>query len=390
MNLIIIALAPVFIIAIYIYLRDKYEREPIRLLLAALAAGCVITIPVIFVEQLISVPGQAFNEITSAAWNAFAVAALTEELFKFLALYLLIWKNRHFNEKFDGIVYACFISLGFAGIENILYVSDGGFSVGITRAFTAVPAHALFGVIMGYQFGLARFYPEERFWRFFLALLIPILLHGIYDFILMSGHPYLLFAFIPYLVFLWIFGFRRIRQLSDRSIYRRLSRSNRKIRILFLLFTLGFLYCLPASSQSPRRGIQLPISNQNTSDLEFGYNGTYYLTANYDRLFFLKPVRYGPGVLLRAGLGGDFSPKNGFIMLTEAAYTTGYLTFVELGAGYNGKIYEGSWQHLPYFLAAFRYRANIGISIRLISRLMMNQSDTVPFFGAGLSVGFTF
>ena len=222
MNLIIIALAPVFIIAIYIYFKDKYEREPFRLLLISLIVGCIITIPVGFIEGFLMVPGKAYTGLASAAWNAFVVAALTEELFKFIALYLLIWKNRHFNEKFDGIVYACFISLGFAGIENILYVTDGGISVGITRAFTAIPAHALFGVLMGYQFGLARFYPKERAWRLFLALWLPIMLHGIYDFILMSDHPYLLFAFIPYLIFLWLFGFRRIRQLSDRSIYRKI------------------------------------------------------------------------------------------------------------------------------------------------------------------------
>jgi RsiW-degrading membrane proteinase PrsW (M82 family) len=160
--------------------------------------------------------------LASAAWGGFVVAAFTEELFKLLALYLLIWRNRHFNEKFDGIVYATFISLGFAGVENILYVTDGGMTVGITRAFTAVPAHALFGIVMGYQFGLAKFYPKERSWRLLLALVIPIMLHGIYDFILMSGHPSLLFVFIPFLIFLWLFGFRRIRQLSERSIYRNL------------------------------------------------------------------------------------------------------------------------------------------------------------------------
>jgi RsiW-degrading membrane proteinase PrsW (M82 family) len=189
--------------------------------LISLVVGCVITIPVVIIEGLLSSRGQGLMGLASAAWNAFVVAACTEELFKFMAFYLLIWRNKHFNEKFDGIVYASFISLGFAGVENILYVTEGGLSVGITRAFTAIPAHALFGVIMGYQFGLARFYPKERSWRLFLALLIPILLHGIYDFILMSGHPSLLFVFIPFLIFLWFFGFRRIRQLSDRSIYRR-------------------------------------------------------------------------------------------------------------------------------------------------------------------------
>jgi RsiW-degrading membrane proteinase PrsW (M82 family) len=221
MNLIVIALAPVLIIAIYIYIRDTYEREPLKMLLISLVAGCLVTIPVVYVEGIIAGFGRDFVGLASAAWSAFAVAAITEEVFKFAVLYLLIWKNRQFNEKFDGIVYACFISLGFAGIENIMYVTDGGMGVGITRAFTAVPAHALFGVLMGYQFGLARFYPAERPWRLFLALALPILLHGIYDFILMSDHPYLLFVFIPYLIFLWLFGFRRIRQLSDRSVYRR-------------------------------------------------------------------------------------------------------------------------------------------------------------------------
>ncbi len=220
MSLIIIALAPVLVIATYIYIRDKYEREPIRLLLISLIVGCIITIPVVFVEGLLAARGQGLVGLASAAWSGFVVAAFTEELFKLLALYLLIWRNRHFNEKFDGIVYATFISLGFAGVENILYVTDGGMSVGITRAFTAVPAHALFGIVMGYQFGLAKFYPNERSWRLLLALVIPILLHGIYDFILMSGHPSLLFVFIPFLIFLWFFGFRRIRQLSERSIYR--------------------------------------------------------------------------------------------------------------------------------------------------------------------------
>jgi len=224
MNLILIALAPVFIIAFYIYLRDKYEREPVGQLLLALAAGCLITLPVMIVEGWLAKPMVYLTGYSSAAWNAFVVAAFTEELFKFLAFLILFWNNRNFNEKFDGIVYAAFISLGFAVVENILYVTNGGAGVGLTRAFTAVPAHALFGVVMGYQGGLARFYPRERTWRLFLALTLPILLHGVYDFILMSGHPYLLFAFIPYVVFLWFFGFRRMRELSDRSIYRWIKR----------------------------------------------------------------------------------------------------------------------------------------------------------------------
>ena len=99
--------------------------------------------------------------------------------------------------------------------------------MGLSRAFTAVPAHALFGIVMGYQLGLAKFYPREKLRRLFLALTLPILLHGVYDFILMSGHPYLLFVFLPYLVLLYYFGFRRMRQLSDRSIYRLIARGKK-------------------------------------------------------------------------------------------------------------------------------------------------------------------
>ncbi len=227
MNLIIIALAPVLIIAIYIYVRDKYEREPLELLVLALIAGCLITIPVVFVEGWLGIPLSYLNGYPAAAWNAFVVAAFTEELFKYVAFLILFWSNRNFNEKFDGIVYASFISLGFAGVENILYVTQGGAGVGLLRAFTAVPAHALFGIVMGYQLGLARFYPREKLRRLFLALTLPILLHGVYDFILMSGHPYLLFVFLPYLVLLYYFGFRRMRQLSDRSIYRLIARGKK-------------------------------------------------------------------------------------------------------------------------------------------------------------------
>jgi len=227
MNLVIIALAPVIIIALFIYIRDKYEREPFPWLLTALLAGCLITIPILFIEDWLSVPLNFISGYSAVGWNAFIVAAFTEETFKFTALYIIFWRNEQFNEKFDGIVYACFISLGFASVENVLYVADGGMNVGFIRAFTAVPAHALFGVMMGYHFGIARFYRTEKAKRLFLAVAVPILLHGIYDFILMSGHPYLLFFFLPYLVFLWIFGFRKIRDLSNRSIFKWISGNNR-------------------------------------------------------------------------------------------------------------------------------------------------------------------
>ena len=145
----------------------------------------------------------------------------SEEGFKFLAFILLIWKSRDFNEKFDGIVYAVFISLGFAGIENLLYVVQGGATVGLSRALTAVPAHALFGITMGYYFGLARFYPVQRKFMISLAILVPFMFHGFYDFCLMSKQPLMLLLIIPFIIYLWISGFRKMKLLSNQSIYKR-------------------------------------------------------------------------------------------------------------------------------------------------------------------------
>lgn len=219
MNLILLSLAPVFIIGGYIYYRDKYDKEPMRFIWKALLAGAFIVIPVIFVEQFLSIFLPLFPGILNAAYHGFVVAAFTEESFKFLALFLLFWRTNIFNEKFDGIVYATFISLGFAGVENVMYVFQFGVSTGITRALTAVPAHAVFGVTMGFYAGQARFYDKQRKELLRKAILIPILLHGIYDFILMTGYNWLLVFWIAFVVFLYISALKRIKTLSDQSIF---------------------------------------------------------------------------------------------------------------------------------------------------------------------------
>ena len=220
MDLIVLSLAPVFIIAGYIYFRDKYEREPIRLLLLALLFGALTVIPISFLEYFLSGFTNLFTGLTAAAWKAFVVAGFSEELFKYIALYLLIWKSREFNDKLDGIVYAVFISLGFAAVENVMYVLGNGFGTGIMRALTAVPAHAIFGVTMGFYFGMAKFYVKKQYRLKLKALVYPIILHGIYDFILFTGIQWLTIVFLGFLVFLYISGLKRIKELADQSIYK--------------------------------------------------------------------------------------------------------------------------------------------------------------------------
>src|SRR5882724_5056324 len=162
--LLALALAPGAIIGLYVYLKDKYEREPIRLLVLSFFLGIVSTI----ITLIISVPVNWLiptNEksLTEQAIHAFFLVALIEEFSKFIFVRWVLYPNKNFNEPYDGIVYAVSVSLGFAGLENILYVlnCDNGIATGILRMFTAVPAHATFAVLMGYFLGRAKHGPGK-------------------------------------------------------------------------------------------------------------------------------------------------------------------------------------------------------------------------------------
>ena len=222
MNLLLISVAPVAIILVYVYYRDKYEKEPISLLTKGLVAGMLTVLPIIVVERAISatLPYFLYGKIGMAFGNAFLVAALCEETFKLLAVYMLIWKNPNFNERFDGIVYAVFVSLGFALVENIMYVFSNGLSVGISRAFTAVPAHAMFGIMMGYYLGLAKFITTSRFKYLALAFFVPFLFHGLYDFILMVKIQWVLLLFFPFLIYLMYRTQIRMKEHEENSVFK--------------------------------------------------------------------------------------------------------------------------------------------------------------------------
>jgi RsiW-degrading membrane proteinase PrsW (M82 family) len=220
MTILFISFAPIVLILIFVYYRDKYEKEPLGLLLKSLAIGAFITLPILLIEVWLGEMLKFSNAIATAFYDGFIVAAFTEELFKYLAFLLIIWRNRNFNELFDGIIYAVFISLGFAAIENFFYVFGKGGGVGVLRAFTAVPAHAIFGITMGYYFGIARFKEETAKKYLWYALLVSIVLHGFYDFFLMSGNGLLLLSFIPFIIYLWIAGFKKIRQHSANSVFK--------------------------------------------------------------------------------------------------------------------------------------------------------------------------
>jgi RsiW-degrading membrane proteinase PrsW (M82 family) len=186
MTLLLLAFAPVLVILIYIYVKDKFEKEPIGFLIKNFLLGAVvsilITIVLSFTANLIY-PITNPESIVQQFVKAFFIVALVEEFSKYIIVKYYSQVNAEFNEPFDGIVYAVVISMGFAAVENVLYVFQFGISTGVLRAFTAVPAHATFGILMGYFMGKAKF-TNQRIKYNLLGLLTATLFHGAYDFFL--------------------------------------------------------------------------------------------------------------------------------------------------------------------------------------------------------------
>ncbi|WP_334055651.1 PrsW family intramembrane metalloprotease [Polaribacter sp. P097] len=186
MGLLLLALAPVVVILIYIYVKDKYEKEPIGLLVKNFFLGAIVSIIITVVLGFaanIIFPVTDEKDIFQQFVKAFFVVALVEEFSKYIIVKYYSQKKTDFNEPFDGIVYAVVVSMGFAALENVLYVYQYGVATGLTRAFTAVPAHATFGILMGYFMGKAKF-SDNRVKYNLLGLLIATLFHGAYDFFL--------------------------------------------------------------------------------------------------------------------------------------------------------------------------------------------------------------
>ena len=209
MVLLALALAPVVFIFTYVYLRDEYEREPMRYLLITFGLGILCALPVVII-------GDWVRDLTGASLEsgsmldlviyAFLVVATTEEGMKYQVLRWYNYPHKEFDEPYDGIMYGVAGSLGFAAIENVLYVfsaQEAAVETGLVRMFTAVPAHAMFGVLMGYFVGKAKFGGDQvnPFLERTKGLLAAIFFHGIYDYFLFLGNAYLgVFALVALVV----------------------------------------------------------------------------------------------------------------------------------------------------------------------------------------------
>ncbi|MCR5190919.1 MAG: PrsW family intramembrane metalloprotease [Bacteroidales bacterium] len=228
----VLALLPVLVLAVFVYVMDRYEKEPLRMLLKAFFCGVFAVVVVIPLEYFFSAFAPS-GAVLHGIYEGFVVAGFSEELCKLLVFMLFIWRSRHFNEYFDGIVYAVYVGLGFACLENVGYVFQSGLFqeslvTGVTRALLSVPAHFLFAVAMGYYLSKAKFDVANRASSLLKALFYPLLLHGTFDALLMVSdnlkstvlYPVTVILFIFFIRFdikMWKKGMVKIREMQERS-----------------------------------------------------------------------------------------------------------------------------------------------------------------------------
>ncbi len=220
-RLFVIAVTPAISIAFAVYLSDRYDREPIGLLLKTFIFGALSILPTIVFEKFFMYLN-VFGGTLGIVFTSFIVAGFTEEFFKREIVLRIVYKNSNFDEKLDGIVYAIFSALGFATVENIMYVVFRfGYNpyVGVYRGVLSVPAHAIFAVTMGYYLSLAKFSKDKASERHYLkkSLYMPVILHGVFDFILMAKIPILAGLFIPYVIYIWWINQKKLNHYMHES-----------------------------------------------------------------------------------------------------------------------------------------------------------------------------
>lgn len=216
------ALAPAVLLFFYIRKKDKIEPEPMKMLLQLVGLGVLSIVPAVVLELLLPIPFAYLFGTDSIIYkfiDCFFVIAVAEEGCKFIMLLIRTWKSKEFNYTYDAVVYAVSVSLGFAALENILYVFDGGFLTALLRALTSVPAHTIFAVYMGYYYGVAKKASCSRktaltIASFAISIILPILIHGFYDFCLMSQSLILIIVFLMFDIVITILAFLTVNRLS--------------------------------------------------------------------------------------------------------------------------------------------------------------------------------
>lgn len=254
--LVLAALLPAAALCIYVFKKDRTEKEPLGLLLLLLGLGAIICFPAAEVESVLINSIKDFfissgiakvdnntivftdnlNYILYNAAENFIGIALVEEGFKFLILYLVTRKNKNFNSLFDGLIYSVFVSLGFAALENVFYVTENGWMNAVVRAVLSVPGHMFFAVLMGYYYSMWNLYckanafernfkaqgliipnsPEFVYKKYLtLSLAMPVLAHGFYDFCCSVDYTIATVGLYAFVFLLYVHCFKKIKNMSN-------------------------------------------------------------------------------------------------------------------------------------------------------------------------------
>lgn len=226
--LLFFSVLPVVLILAFVYKKDK-DKEPLMLLLSFFFKGIFSCFLVLTISEILGAFLPFMNkEVNMMTFNevflyAFFGVALVEEFCKWLMVYFGGYNHREFDEVYDILVYSIFVSLGFAFFENLMYVfSSGSLSIAILRAVSAIPGHACDAVFMGYYLSMAKqcrvlkkFDKEKSF--LVKSLFIPAILHGIYDFCLMSGRMLFVSVFLVFVVYLYVVSIKKLNKLSSSN-----------------------------------------------------------------------------------------------------------------------------------------------------------------------------
>ncbi len=224
-QLIAIACLPCLYFMYYMYKYDRLEKEPIRILLLCLLGGFLAVAVTLLVSNVVTdIEYSLFTEATIGYYlfDNFLGVALIEEGCKFLFLLLFTWRSKHYNCTYDGLIYAVFVSLGFALVENILYVISYGLETALIRALTAIPGHVADGVILGVHYGDAKWWQcsgnsDKAFSINLKGFILAVLAHGFYDFTLSIDSFVSVIVFLAFLFFLYIYIYRMVKISSQED-----------------------------------------------------------------------------------------------------------------------------------------------------------------------------
>jgi RsiW-degrading membrane proteinase PrsW (M82 family) len=227
LGLLVIAIAPAVALFLFFYLRDKYRREPVGVMLVTFGLGAVALIPAAMTSlslQKLTGWRSSTPSLLHAFLGAMIIVGLVEEGAKFLVVRFYAYHRPEFDEPYDGILYSVMAALGFATLENIIYVFSNGAGTGVMRALLAMPSHAFDGVLMGYFLGEAKFARDDRTgnWLSALGFGLAVVAHGLYDFIVfaLDKRPLMFLSLLTMAVLFWVIFFKATRKLSEQSPYR--------------------------------------------------------------------------------------------------------------------------------------------------------------------------